>query len=129
MPARLVAARIIAATRLAPEAAMPIFREHAMREVIDALQPVFGQAATLEARDDAPNIMVNMGRGRTPISVRFSTAALDRYMRDDNAFRDRARRNIVATCQARMRDYREDAGVVDAFIIHAALPMQDPDEL
>jgi hypothetical protein len=108
---------------------MPIIREDAMQEVIDALQPVFGQAATLTARDDAPNIMVTIGQGHTPISVRFSTAALDRYMHEDNAFRDRARRNIVATCQARMLEYREDAGVVDAFIIHAALPMQDPDEL
>lgn len=108
---------------------MPIIRQDAMQEVIDELQAVFGQAATLTARDDAPNIMVRLGRGRTPISVRFSTAALDRYMRGDNALRDRARRNIVATCQARMREYREDAGVVNAFIIHAAFPMQDPDEL
>lgn len=107
---------------------MPITRENAMQKVVDALRPVFGQATTLTPRDDAPNIMVSMGRGRTPISVRFSTVALDRYMRGDNAFRERAQREIGRTCRVRMQEYREDAGVADAFIIDAALPMQDPDE-
>src|SRR5438045_5097059 len=97
---------------------VPIDRATAMTEIAAALRPEFLPKGGLTPRDDAPNIMVNMGRGAKPVSIRFSTRALERYMAGDDAFRQRARTAVARVCHIRMgMEYVGNADPLNVFVI------------
>ena len=92
-----------------------------------ALRPVF-KAGGLTPREDEPTLVVHMGGGRKPVTVRFSAPALDAYMAGDEAFRARACKSVARVCSIRMAlDYTALSDPWNPFVISASLNLQSPE--